>query len=81
VDLHLIVPRYLTIEQAHRLGDDIERRLTETQPGGAEAVVHLDPCTPRHCPACSVADCPVRSAPCSAPFEWSVESLTRRGII
>jgi cation diffusion facilitator family transporter len=81
LDLHLIVPRYFTIEQAHLIGDDLERRLLEAQPGGAESVVHLDPCTPRHCPACSMADCPVRAVPCSAPFEWSVESLTRRGII
>jgi cation diffusion facilitator family transporter len=80
-DLHLIVPRYLSIEQAHQIGDDLERRLIELHSGGAEAVVHLDPCTPRHCAACSMADCPVRTTPCSAPFEWSVDSLTRRGII
>jgi divalent metal cation (Fe/Co/Zn/Cd) transporter len=80
VDLHLIVPRYLSIERAHEIGDDLERRLVDFEDGG-EAVVHLDPCTPRHCRACGMPDCPVRSAPLVEPFPYSVESLTRRGVI
>jgi cation diffusion facilitator family transporter len=81
VDLHLIVPRYLSIERAHELGDELEHRLAELEGGAGEAVVHLDPCTPRHCRACSMPDCPVRAAPVDAPFAYTVESLTRRGVI
>ncbi len=81
LDLHLIVPRYLTIERAHEVGDELERLLIVAHPDGAEVVVHLDPCTPRHCSACCLPDCPVRSAPLEAAFEFTVPSLTRRGII
>lgn len=81
VDLHLIVPRYLSIEQAHRLGDQLEAHLVDFADGGAESVVHLDPCTPKHCRACTMPDCPVRAAPLETPFSFDVESLTRRGII
>ncbi len=81
LDLHLIVPRYLSIERAHEIGDDLERRFVDLEGGAGEAVVHLDPCTPRHCRACSMPDCPVRAAPVDAPFPYTVESLTRRGTI
>jgi cation diffusion facilitator family transporter len=81
IDLHLIVPRYLSIEEAHRLGDQLEGHLVEFSGGAAESVVHLDPCTPRHCSACTMPSCPVRGTPLTTPFPFDVESLTRRGII
>jgi cation diffusion facilitator family transporter len=81
LDLHLIVPRYLSIEDAHRIGDELEAELLSFAEGTAEAVVHLDPCTPRHCRACAVEGCPVRSTPLEKPFPFDVESLTKRGII
>jgi cation diffusion facilitator family transporter len=81
IDLHLIVPRYLTIQEAHLIGDQLEAHLEEFAGGEAESVVHLDPCTPKHCSACTMSDCPVRGSPLLKPFAFDVESLTRRGII
>lgn len=81
IDLHLIVPRYLSIEEAHRIGDELDDRLHDLIGRYGESVVHLDPCTPRHCHACTMHDCPVRAAPLQRAFEFSVKSLTQRGII
>jgi cation diffusion facilitator family transporter len=80
-DVHLAVPRYLTIEEAHRVGDLLEHSVVEFAGGHADAVVHLDPCRPRHCTRCSMSACPVRAAPLEAPLPLSVETITRRGVI
>ena len=81
LDLHLVVPRYLSVEDAHLLADDFEAKLLEEVPGPADAIVHIDPCTPRQCIACSVERCPVRSEPLKEPFAFTVQSLTRAGTI
>jgi cation diffusion facilitator family transporter len=80
-DLHLAVPRYLSIEQAHRIGDQIEEIVVDVAAGRGDAVVHLDPCTPRHCTGCTMAACLVRSADLVEPVPLTVASVTRRGII
>jgi divalent metal cation (Fe/Co/Zn/Cd) transporter len=81
LDLHLVVPRYLSVEAAHDLADDFEARLLQEVPDPADVIVHIDPCTPRHCSACQIENCPVRSTPLEAPFPFTVESLTRAGTI
>lgn len=80
-DLHLAVPRYLSIEDAHRIGDHLEQTLVDAEDGRAEAVVHLDPCTPLNCVSCTMRDCSVRSRPLERRFEFDVESVTQRGSI
>jgi cation diffusion facilitator family transporter len=81
VDLHLTVPRYLSVAVAHRVGDSLERRLLDAIEGPGDAVVHLDPCLPRHCPECTMAECPVRSVPIEKPFNLTVDNMTRPGLI
>jgi len=76
IDLHLVVPRFWSVEEAHalerRLGDEILDRIGES----GEAIVHLDPCMPRCCSFCSLGDCPVRSEPLVAEREWTVATAT-----
>jgi cation diffusion facilitator family transporter len=82
VDLHLVVPRFYTMDEAHRVEDGLEAALAKAVEGGDEDfVVHIDPCRPVHCAGCALPDCPVRSAPPEkrAPFE--VEHLTQLGPI
>ena len=81
VDLHLTVPRYLSVEEAHQIGDALEGRVGELLEGMGDPVVHLDPCVPRQCPGCTMSSCPVRSAPLEAPFRFDVEHLVRPGLI
>ena len=80
IDLHLVVPRYFSLEEAHRSGDQAEHAFIDVLEGRGDVVVHLDPCRPQHCVGCGVNECPVRSEPGSArPFD--VASITREGSI
>ena len=81
IDLHLTVPRYRSIEQAHQTGDELEKTLLAFVSTGGGAVVHMDPCQPRHCVGCAMADCPVRSEALKERFEFDLESLTKPGTI
>ncbi len=76
IDLHLVVPRFWTVEEAHgleqMLGDEILDRLGA--PG--DAIVHLDPCMSYCCPLCTVESCPVRAHPFEREREWTVASAT-----
>ncbi|HNT28757.1 MAG TPA: cation diffusion facilitator family transporter, partial [bacterium] len=51
VDLHLELPKYLTVEESHRICDaietDIEAKLPRT-----EVTIHVEPCSPETCGTC-----------------------------
>ncbi|MFN7952781.1 MAG: cation diffusion facilitator family transporter [bacterium] len=76
IDLHLVVPRFWSVERAHALerslGEDILDRLGIA----GDAIVHLDPCNPHCCGSCALPDCPVRAQPFERDREWSLASIT-----
>jgi cation diffusion facilitator family transporter len=80
IDLHLVVPRYLSMDEAHRVEDGLENALLAVE-GDEDIVVHIDPCRPVHCPGCSVEDCPVRSTPLVRRANFDVAHLTQPGPI
>jgi len=43
IDLHLVVPRKWSIEEAHNLSDAIESRILEALPN-TQVIIHIDPC-------------------------------------
>jgi cation diffusion facilitator family transporter len=65
VDLHMVVPRYWNADGLHAIHETIAARLVAVEHGAGDAVVHFDPCRPRHCAGCTMADCPVRDQPCT----------------
>jgi len=79
VDLHLVVPRYFQMDEAHRVGDALEAELARALGEECDLVVHLDPCRRMHCPGCALEACPVRSAALAKPAEFSVAHLTALG--
>ena len=81
IDLHLTVPRYHSMEQAHQTGDTLEKALLTFVGADGGAVVHMDPCQPRHCSGCAMQDCPVRSDALEERFTFDLESLTKPGTI
>jgi cation diffusion facilitator family transporter len=81
VDLHLVVPRYFTMDDAHRSGDVLEIELAHAFEGEADFVVHLDPCRPLHCSGCAMPACAMRGAPLEKPVAFTAEHLTRPGQI
>ena len=43
IDLHLVVPRKWSIEEAHQLSDTIEKEIREILPN-TQVIIHIDPC-------------------------------------
>ena len=81
VDLHLVVPRYFTMDEAHRVEDGLENALGRAIEEDEDLVVHIDPCRPVHCAGCALPACPVRSAPLAQRAVFDVEHLTQPGPI
>ncbi len=76
VDFHLILPRDLTLEEAHREVSDIEQLLKTHVEGLGDAMVHAEPCISPQCPYCGHDPCLIRRA---GPVEqniWGRESST-----
>lgn len=44
IDLHLVVPRTWSIEEAHALGDGIEKEIME-ELASTQVIIHIDPCS------------------------------------
>jgi divalent metal cation (Fe/Co/Zn/Cd) transporter len=42
VDMHLLVPGAMTVQEAHRIADEIEDRIRAALPGSA-VLTHLEP--------------------------------------
>jgi len=78
VDAHLVLPRYWSIEDAHRAGDEFEAELGASIGGRSGAIVHVDPCTDSFCSRCRVAACAIRADPPEDAGPWNREWLVRR---
>jgi cation diffusion facilitator family transporter len=76
VDTHLVVPEYWSVERAHELADELERRVTAAMTGEAEIAFHIDPCRRNFCSQCDVADCPIRLQPFVARRPITLEEAT-----
>lgn len=81
VDLHLVVPRYFTMDDAHRSGDLLEVELGQSFESEAEFIVHLDPCRPSNCSGCTMLACELRVAALEKPTEFTAHHLTLAGQI
>jgi cation diffusion facilitator family transporter len=77
VDMHMVVPRYYDADRLHDIADEVEQSLLAASGRPGEAIVHFDPCRPRHCPGCAMEDCPVRAAPFGVRRPLTLERATR----
>ena len=78
IDLHLVVPRFWSIDSGHDAATSIERAFQARFGQQVETMVHVEPCTPLSCPHCDVAECPVRSAPFVSRLRWTSDTIRRR---
>ena len=62
VDLHLVVPKDLSVEEAHSITDHLESDINERLPN-TSVVIHIEPCSGEGCKECAIKDCPRRSPP------------------
>jgi divalent metal cation (Fe/Co/Zn/Cd) transporter len=62
-DIHLVVPEYLPVSEAHDDSERFEKKLTASAGFDGELHVHLDPCRRKYCARCTDSSCPIRSEP------------------
>ena len=74
VDCHVTLPWYYTLAQAHQEITAIER-LVNGHDREVELFIHMDPCVPRSCGICTLADCPERQAPHERRVPWALETV------
>lgn len=56
VDMHLVVPRYLSIAHVHDLCDRVEKEIADRLPN-VYVLVHAEPCADEDCPSCQIPEC------------------------
>ncbi|OIO06698.1 MAG: hypothetical protein AUJ52_11815 [Elusimicrobia bacterium CG1_02_63_36] len=60
VDVHMVVPEYAPVAQAHDTAERFEAALFEAAGLEGEVHAHLDPCRKAYCAQCSDQNCPIR---------------------
>jgi len=76
VDLHLILPREIPLEEAHREADDLEQAILNEVPGAESVLVHMDPCERDNCPICGRSRCDHRERAFRRTSLWSTTTMT-----
>lgn len=75
VDAHITLPWYLSLEKAHDEVDAVEKLVSKEIGAEMEFFIHADPCLPRSCPICTVAECPHRKAPYEKTLAWTEANM------
>jgi cation diffusion facilitator family transporter len=64
VDLHLVLPAFYSLRQAHERAEHYDQILWQKVALEGELHSHIDPCDFSYCKRCAVAECPIRKEPC-----------------
>jgi cation diffusion facilitator family transporter len=75
IDCHVTLPWYYSLEQAHQEIAAVEQLVNEQHPQDVELFIHMDPCVPRSCGICQLANCSERRAAFSQRITWTAESV------
>jgi cation diffusion facilitator family transporter len=79
VDLHLVVPEYLSIKEAHDESDRFAGDLMQKLGHDSTVHTHIDPCEREYCTECSFTDCPIRAQPFEGLKPFRADTLIRFG--
>lgn len=77
VDLHLVLPKDLSMDHGHTEAKAVEHLLVEHFKGNASVLIHVDPCDEGLCPICRQNECQWRAHPLSSRLEWTRNHLVR----
>lgn len=77
LDLHLSLPRDVTLEAAHDEARALEAALIDSFGGYASVVIHMDPCEEDDCGVCPRDPCEERADANGGQLQWTAKSLTR----
>lgn len=75
IDLHLVVPEFWTVEQAHKFSVTLEEDILHDYHVDGELHFHFDPCERSLCQQCEIVECPVRQQPFKAKPNFTIEAL------
>jgi len=78
IDLHITVPYYWTMEQAHGTEKKVGNALLDAMGEEGDVMIHLDPCQQECCSCCKITPCPVRSTAFVDRPPWSITNVTAR---
>ena len=76
VDFHLVMPREIPLDGAHREVKELERVFTDHFGATSEILIHLDPCEEPTCPVCDHDPCDLRSEATNQKKIWTRNNLT-----
>ncbi|MFT7619381.1 MAG: cation diffusion facilitator family transporter [Planctomycetota bacterium] len=79
IDFHLFLPRFWELTQVHQRIDDYEDALKEAIHDDLEAIIHVDPCLPRHCSSCNLEGCRLRESDSSKCEVWDADHIRSVG--
>ena len=77
LDLHLILPRYFTLENAHNEAKMLEKLIMDRFEGSASVLIHMDPCIDPDCPVCQRQLCALRQNSVENSDHWKPETFVR----
>jgi divalent metal cation (Fe/Co/Zn/Cd) transporter len=61
VELHLVMPRDVTVEKAHEMCDHLEQDIKTKLPNSS-IMIHVEPCDENDCVRCDIEVCDLRNA-------------------
>jgi len=76
VDVHIVVPEYWNITEAHFVAHDFEKKVMNTYFYDGEVAFHIDPCLREYCRTCEVQNCQVRKHSFEKRREFTPKSMT-----
>lgn len=79
VDLHLILPRNMSLHEAHLEAKALEKRIVDHFGGRASVLIHTDPCNDPDCPICMQYGCGLRREAGRGRPVWNANTLTMQG--
>lgn len=57
IDMHLILPRHLQLEEAHRITEELRELLNANVQGADDVMIYIDSCKEEECKRCSTSGC------------------------
>jgi cation diffusion facilitator family transporter len=77
VDVHLVVPEFYTVRQAHELVETYSNQVIQSLNIEGEFHSHIDPCHQFFCGRCGVSPCPLRKQEFQGRHLISIEEATQ----
>jgi cation diffusion facilitator family transporter len=75
LDMHLTVPWYFNVHEAHRVVDDISELVRGNFGESVELFIHTDGCLDFSCPLCTKKDCSQRKQDFVRRIPWTMENV------